>query len=284
MKPLLEVSLTAGYGKHTVLESVTFSVSAGERLAVVGTSGAGKSTLLLALLGLLPWRGGWARGEVRLDGANLLTLKEREARSLRGKAMALVPQSPVSALNSALSLQTHFKEAWRAHERMDKPRLAQRIEVLLRRVQLPSDPEFLKRKPSEISVGQAQRCALALALLHRPTLVIADEPTSALDPTTQLEVLELLREISAEDGTALVFVSHDLLSVFRLCQRVALLHHGHIAECLAIEQIANAQHPALRSLLHTLPVPADVLLQHIGQGSSVSTHDRNRAEVMTPWL
>ena len=263
-EPLLSVRLSAGYGKRTTLQDVEFSVRPGERFGLIGTSGAGKSTLLLALLGLLPWRGGWARGEVSIGGTNLLALKEREARRLRGKVLSLAPQSPASALNSALSLQTHFTEAWRAHEPAEPARLAHRVETLLRRVQLPIDAAFLKRKPGQISVGQAQRCALALALLHRPALLVADEPTSALDPSTQVEVLALLREITAEEGTGLLFVSHDLLSVIRLCSRVAVLHEGRLPECLDVHQLERAQHPAFRALLRTLPVPPEILLQHVG--------------------
>lgn len=266
-EPLLSVRLSAGYGKRTTLEDVEFSVRPGERFGLIGTSGAGKSTLLLALLGLLPWRGGWARGEVNIGGTNLLTLKERDARRLRGKVLALVPQSPASALNSALSLQTHFTEAWRAHEPADADRLTHRLETLLRRVQLPADAAFLKRKPGQISVGQAQRCALALALLHRPALLVADEPTSALDPATQVEVLALLRELTAEDGSGLLLVSHDLLSVVRLCSRVAVLHEGRLAECLDVNQLQHARHPAFRALLRTLPVPPEILLQHVGSAT-----------------
>ncbi len=259
---ILEVNLSAGYGKRTTIRDLNFSIKAGERFGLVGTSGAGKSTALLAVLGLLPWRGGWAKGEVRLRGHNLLACKEGEARRLRGKVVALVPQNPASALNSALSLQTHFNEAWRAHQPADPARLAARIETLFRRVQLPDEPAFLKRKPGQISIGQAQRCALALALLHGPALLVADEPTSALDPATQVEVLALLEQISREEGTALLFVSHDLLSVIRLCERVAVLDGGHIAECLAVEELGSARHPALKRLLDTLPVPPGVLLQH----------------------
>lgn len=260
---ILQVNISAGYKKRTAIQDLCFEVHAGERFGLIGESGAGKSTLLLALLGLLPWRGGWARGEVLLHGTNLLALKERDARRLRGKTVALVPQSPSSALNPGLSLQAHFEEAWRAHTNLNRTALAYRIETLFQRVQLPTDRAFLSRKPGEISVGQAQRSALALALLHRPSLLIADEPTSALDPTTQVEVLTLLREISEQDGTALLFVSHDLLSVLRLCSRVAFLCEGRIAECLAVEQVHRAQHSALRRMLGTLPVPAEVLLQHL---------------------
>ncbi len=260
--PVLEVQLSAGYGDRIILDQLHLSLEPGERFGLLGTSGAGKSTLLLALLGLLPWRGGWTRGEVVVRGRNLLAMKEKEARQFRGKVIALVPQSPVSALNSELSLKTHFQEAWRAHEPASKARLALRMEGLLHRVQLPADAAFLKRRPGQISVGQAQRCALALALLHRPSVLIADEATSALDPATQAEILTLLRDVSEEENTALLFVSHDLLSVLRLCTRFALLHEGHIAEQRPVEQADAAQHPVLQRLLRTLPVPATVLLQY----------------------
>lgn len=260
--PVLEVNLTAGYKGRTVLDGLQLSLQRGERFGLLGTSGAGKSTLLFALLGLLPWRGGWARGQVLLEGKNLLELREREARRLRGKVVALVPQSPASALNSGLSLKTHFQEAWRAHESGGEARLMLRLESLLRRVQLPANAAFLKRRPGEISVGQAQRCVLALALLHRPSVLIADEATSALDPATQAEVLSLLREVSEEERTALLFVSHDLLSVLRLCRRFALLHEGRIVETAPVDRADQVQHPVLQRLLRTLPVPASVLLQY----------------------
>jgi len=141
--PVLRVALDAGYGSRTVLRDLRFDLRAGEALGFVGASGAGKSTLALALLGLLPWRGGWARGEVLLDGQNLLALKEREARQVRGRHIALVPQSPMSALNSAVSLRRHFEEAWRAHEPSGgRGKLNARLLSLLQQVQLPLEEAF----------------------------------------------------------------------------------------------------------------------------------------------
>ena len=142
---------------------------------------------MVALLGLLPWRGGWAEGEVLVEGVDLLTMKEREARKVRGKLVGLVPQSPMSALNGAISLRTHFEEAWRAHEVGLGAAFEDRVRELMQCVRLPKDAAFLQRKPGEVSVGQAQRAVLAMALLHRPALLIADEPTSSLDPCTQME-------------------------------------------------------------------------------------------------
>ena len=120
-------------------------------------------------------------------------------------------------------------------------------------------------------MGQAQRCALALALLHRPPLVIADEPTSALDPVTQTEVLALLREVSEEEGAGLLFVSHDLLSVFRLCSSVAVLSEGCIRERVPVAQVPNSRNPELRALVDALPVPVDVLLRHLESATNDAT-------------
>jgi ABC-type glutathione transport system ATPase component len=257
--PLLQVRLQASYARKPALHDIQFNLQAGEALGFIGSSGAGKSTLVMALLGLLPWRGGAATGEVLLDGQNLLAMPERELRRLRGKKLALVPQSPMSALNGAISLRRHFDEAWSAHERGGRKQLEQRLGNLLTEVQLPSTQEFLSRRPGQISVGQAQRVMIALALLHRPALLIADEPTSALDPVTQAEIIRLLRQLNRSTGTALLYISHDLISVLQLCHRVAVLDQGSIAECLPVIGIEKAQHPATIALLQALPVPAHLL-------------------------
>lgn len=280
--PLLEVCLSAGYREQTVLKEIQFELRAGERIALLGSSGAGKSTLLLALLGLIPHRGGWATGEVLLNGRNLLTMPAREARELRGREIALVPQSPLSALNPALSLFKHFEAAWKAHRKAQRQLLLSRIEEVSRRVGLPCDPEFLNRKPGQVSVGQAQRCVLALALLHRPALIIADEPTSALDPVTQADVLQLLREICEENGTGLLFVSHDLLSVFRLCTDILMLSQGELAQRVPLECVTQTAHPDLRALLNALPVPADLLLRASAQQVDRAPVDHAKDRVLVP--
>jgi peptide/nickel transport system ATP-binding protein len=258
--PLLQVRIKAGYGRQTVLRDISFDVHAGEILGLVGTSGAGKSTLVLALLGLLKWRGGQVTGEILFDGKNLLGMRERDLRRLRGKTIALVPQSPMTALNGALSLRAHFEEAWKAHENSGRKALAPRLATLMSQMQLPADPEFLNRRPGEVSVGQAQRVLIALALLHHPAILIADEPTSALDPVNQGEIVRLLRRLNKETGTTMLYISHDLISVLQLCDRMAVLDAGVVAECMAVEKIESSQHPATQALLRSLPVPAGVLL------------------------
>lgn len=260
MTPLLQVNISASYGGHAILHDIRFDLHAGEAMGFVGPSGAGKSTLVMSLLGLLPWRGGEVRGEVLLNGQNLLTLREREMRQLRGKRVALVPQSPMTALNSAISLRAHFDEAWSAHERRGGKELQSRLQEILGQVQLRSDREFLARRPAQISVGQAQRVMIALALLHRPDILIADEPTSALDPVTKAEIVSLLRRLNRSTGTALLYISHDLISVLQLCSRIAVMDRGTLVECLPVEQVESVQHPAAVALLRALPVPAQVLL------------------------
>ena len=258
--PLLRVNLSAAYGQKPVLKEVRFELWQGEVLGLVGASGSGKSTLALSLLGLLPWRGGLVSGDVLLNDQNLLALPESKLRALRGSRIALIPQSPMSALNPAISLQNHFVAAWQAHEKSGSAAFMPRVQALLSEVQLPSDTEFLRRRPSQVSVGQAQRVLIALALLHNPAVIIADEPTSALDPVTQIQVLNLLKQTNRKHGTSLLYVSHDLISVLQLSDRVAVLHNGTIVETLPVSEIGNARHDASRSLLKTLPVPPEVLL------------------------
>lgn len=259
--PMLKVELCAGYGKTQTLTDISFELQTGERAGLVGTSGAGKSTLVLALLGLLPWRKGWVKGSVQFDGRNLLLCSERELRKMRGNRIALIPQSPATALNPALSLQTHFDETWRAHAKKGGEQ-AKRTAYLLERVELPSDSAFLKRRPAEISIGQAQRVMIALALLHRPALLIADEPTSALDVCTQQDILHLLENVSREQESTLLYVSHDLVSLLQLCSRMLVMSHGVLVESLDVESdMPQAQHAVTRKLLETLPASLEELKQ-----------------------
>jgi len=258
---LLRASFDADYGGKPILHEIRFELNRGEVLGLVGTSGAGKSTLVQSLLGLLPWRGGRIRGEVVLNGQNLLALSEQELRKLRGSQISLIPQSPMSALNPAISLQSHFDEAWNAHQANERAALGVRLKELLAEMQLPSDTEFLRKRPSQISVGQAQRVLIALALLHRPALIIADEPTSALDPVTQAQIVGLLKKLNRNHDVALLYVSHDLISVLQLSDRIAVLDGGTIVENLPVSELSNARNPAAISLLRSLPPPPEVLLK-----------------------
>jgi peptide/nickel transport system ATP-binding protein len=239
MNSLLHARLSVDYpNKPGALRDVEIEVAEGQILGLVGESGSGKSTIALALLRLLQHKGASITGEILFAGRDLLSLPEREMRSIRGREMALVLQSPLASLNPALRIGTQMAEAWRAHQsgaaaRQWKPRALE----LFERVSLPAEESFLNRYPRQLSVGQAQRVLIAMAVLHKPRLLIADEPTSALDAITQSEILDLFRSLNRELNMAMLFVSHDLLAVASLCSRIAILQRGRIVESGATEQM-----------------------------------------------
>ena len=252
---LLSVRLWAGYpGRADVLRDCQLDIAPGEILGLVGPSGSGKSTLALALLRLLDVKGGWTRGEILFQGRDLMGLSGRQMRQLRGHRIAMVPQSPLASLNPALTIGAQFRETWRAHS-SDGGVEPDYVE-LLSSVSLPAGEPFLRLYPRELSVGLAQRVLIALAILHRPPLIIADEPTSALDPVTQSEILQLFARLSLGLRMALLYISHDLMSVASLCHRVAILHEGSIVETAPTARIfRDPRHPYTRRLVDAVPRP-----------------------------
>jgi peptide/nickel transport system ATP-binding protein len=260
---LLSAQLTVRYaGKQPVLRDIRLRIRCGEVLGLVGQSGSGKSTFALAILGLLEKKRAQAEGSIQFGESNLLQLSERELRELRGRAISLVLQSPLSALNPALSIRTQLREAWRAHATGGGELCTHAIRAALESVSLPPGEDFLRKYPSQMSVGQAQRVLIAMAVMHRPELLIADEATSALDVITQSEILELFRQLNRATGMAVLYISHDLASVAGICDRIAILHEGQIVECGTTEQIfAQPQHEYTRRLMAALPKIAFPLAQ-----------------------
>jgi ABC-type glutathione transport system ATPase component len=229
---LLSAHVTVQYGdKPPVLREVTLEVGRGEVVGLIGQSGSGKSTLALAILGLLDRKRVTIHGSILLEDTNLVTLPESDLRHLRGRKIALVLQSPLSSLNPVLKIRTQLREAWRAHASGPSADCEAAIRSALTSVSLPCTDDFLRKYPSQMSVGQAQRVLIAMAVLHRPALLIADEATSALDVITQAEILHLFRELNHNSGMSILYISHDLASVAGICDRVAILHQGTVVEC-----------------------------------------------------
>jgi len=228
LNPVLDYRISARYGAREVLREVTGQISAKEIVALVGLSGSGKSTLALSLLRLLRYRGGEVEGSIVLEGTELIAKSDKEMRAVLGKRIGYVPQSPASALNDRLKVETLLEETWRAHS--SAPAAADFYSKLLDSVQLPNAPAFLRQRAGQLSTGQGQRLLIALAIMHKPALLIADEPISALDAITQASVLKLFQQLNQRDGTAILFISHDLLSIASISHRVEILHEGRIVE------------------------------------------------------
>lgn len=245
---MIEVrGLQVRYGGRLVADVPELDVAAGECVAIVGESGSGKSTTLLSLLGLTEHAE--VSGQVRVCGVDVLTASPRRLREIRGARAALVMQSPQAALAPATRLGVLMRRALRLHGRTDVDRvMARALEAVL------LDPEILRRYPHEVSGGQAQRFAVALAIALGAEVILADEPTSALDVTVQAEVVGVLHRLRAERDLALLLVSHDLALVSTIADRVLVMKDGAVVESgPAAEVLARPSHPYTRELLEALP-------------------------------
>jgi ABC-type dipeptide/oligopeptide/nickel transport system ATPase component len=252
---VLSASVTVRFGKKPpVLDALQLDIQRGEVLGLVGPSGSGKSSLAMAILGLLDRRQATVEGSIHFQGRDLLKFREHDLRELRGRKIALVLQSPLSSLNPALKIRTQLKETWQAHASGSRADCEEAIRAALDSVSLPSTEEFLRKYPSQMSVGQAQRVLIAMAVIHCPALLIADEATSALDVITQSEILKLFRQLNRNSGMALLYISHDLASVAEICDRIAILHQGQVVELGTAQQVlTNPQHEYTQRLLAAMP-------------------------------
>lgn len=252
----LEISgLRVRFGEQQVVDVAELALGSGEILGLAGESGSGKSMTTLAILGLARTVGAAVTGSIRLDGTELTTLPPAAMRAVRGRRIAAIFQSPSMAFSPVFRVGAVVGRALRLHG-LGKEEAADRAAAAMRAVLL--SPGLLRRYPSELSGGQLQRVAIALALALRAEVLLADEPTSALDVTVQAEVLELLRGLRAEQGMSVLFISHDLAVVAELCDRVAVMRDGRIVEQGPAEALVSApRHEYTRELLAAVPTVRD---------------------------
>ncbi len=259
--PLLEIADLRVYfktdeGIAKAVDGVTLHMERGTCLGVVGESGCGKSVMGLSILGLVPSPPGYvAGGTIRFLGQDLLTLRPREMRRVRGRDIAMVFQEPMTSLNPVLTVGTQIVEAIHAHQPQVRRREAkQRAVEALRAVGLAAPAKRLKAYPHELSGGMKQRVMLAMALVTRPALLIADEPTTALDVTTQAQILELLEELRATRDLGVMLITHDLAVVAETTDTVVVMYAGRLAERAPTPELfERPHHPYTRGLLASIP-------------------------------
>lgn len=263
----LSVTFRAKSGVVHAVKSVSFAIAPGETLGLVGESGSGKSVTSLALIGLLG-RGTEISGEVWFrdpnvpdaDPIDLVKLTPDERRQYRGKLIAMIFQEPLTSLNPVYTCGDQLVEALRLHQSLDTKAAKERALELFEEVKLPEPRQILGRYPHQLSGGQQQRVMIAIALAGNPAVLIADEPTTALDVTIQATILDLLRDLQAARGTAIVFITHDMGVVSEIADRVAVMYKGDLVEIAPVYDLfANPQHPYTQGLLNCRPRPQQQL-------------------------
>ena len=239
---------------HALLRGVALAVAPGEVHGIVVESGAGKSLLGRAVLGVLPSGIRIAKGAITLDGEDLLAASPRRRRALLGRFLAMVPQDPMTALNPVRRIAAQMVGHLRLHLRLDRRQALAVAEALLAAVHIREARRVLAQYPFELSGGMRQRVLIAMAFACRPRLVVADEPTTALDVTVQRQILRLIRELQREAGTAILFITHDLGVVAKICDRVTVLHAGRVLEEAANPALfAAPRHPYTAALMRATP-------------------------------
>lgn len=250
----LTVALPAGADRPHAIENVQLSLQPNEILCVIGESGSGKSITAQAVMGLLPPALKVKSGSIRFDGTDLLTLSEAHMRAVRAKRIAMIFQEPMSALNPLMRVGDQLGEIFRYHTSLGRAEVDLRVRELLADVGLPEPDVLQAAYPFRLSGGQQQRVMIASALALNPSIIIADEPTTALDVTTQAQILALIRKIQAEQGTGILYITHDFGVVAEIAHRVVVMQGGRIVESGTAEQVLNApQHAYTQKLLAAVP-------------------------------
>ncbi len=254
----------AGRRRHTpILRDVSLDIAPGEVHGLVGESGAGKTMIGKVILGIQPSRARITGGSVLFDGADITHLSEQDRRRLMGRGLGLIPQDPMTSLNPAYRIGGQIADVLRLHLGMDRAAAEMRVLELLGDVHIRAPERVMRQYPHELSGGMRQRALIAIAFACRPKLIVADEPTTALDVTVQRQVLALIKQMQAQEGASILFVTHDLGVVAKICDRVTVLHGGRVLEAGGTRRIVEApQHDYTRALMAATPRhdrPGDLL-------------------------
>ncbi|HEY2616692.1 MAG TPA: ABC transporter ATP-binding protein [Acetobacteraceae bacterium] len=264
-RPLLEIdNLSTHYvsarGSRVVraVDDVSLRIKPGETLGIVGESGSGKSTLALSILRVLPTAAQIVSGQMWFEGEDLVRKSDAEMRHVRGKRIAMILQDPMASLNPLFTIGNQVGEPIRVHEGADRADAWRRARALLKSVHIPSPETRVTQFPHEMSGGMRQRIVGAIGISCEPRLLIADEPTTSLDLTIQAQYLNLLRELQREHGLALIFITHNLGIVAKMCDKLVVMYAGRVVESGPVARIFNAPaHPYTQALLNSIPRMSD---------------------------
>lgn len=249
----LRISFTDRLGGEAV-HGISFHMNEGERLGIVGESGAGKTLTALAIAGLFDHKKTVVQGEVCFKGRDLLRISSKELHQIQGKDIGFIFQEPVASLNPLMRIFPQIEESLVLHSNLSKEERRERVLQALQDVELPDPPVTSHKYPHQLSGGQCQRVMIASALICHPPLLIADEPTTALDVTVQTQILNLLKRVNQEQNVGILYISHDLSLVRRLCTRVIVMYNGNIVEeGLTEEVFTNARDPYTQRLIAAIP-------------------------------
>ncbi len=242
------------FSSPQILNNVSFDIYKGETLGIAGESGCGKTVTSLSVLRLLKTPPARLEGAIEFQGQNLLELPMKQMQKIRGNKIAMIFQEPMTSLNPFFKIGFQLGEVFKLHQNLDKKQSREKAIEMLRAVNIPLPEKRVDEYPFQLSGGMRQRVMIAMALSCHPELLIADEPTTALDVTIQAQVLDLMRNLQKEMGTAIMFITHDLGVIREICDRVIIMYCGEIVETAKVEELfQNPSHPYTNGLLSTLP-------------------------------
>ena len=280
----LRVAFGTEAAPFIAVDGLDLQIEAGEVVGIVGESGSGKSVTSLALMGLIDYPGRVSARRMAFDGRDLLTMPERERRSLLGRDIAMIFQDPMTSLNPCFTVEYQLVETLRVHQGDSRRALREKALQLLQQVEIPDPERRLDAYPHQLSGGMSQRVMVAIAIACNPRLLIADEPTTALDVTVQAQMLELLLSLQRQRGMALMLITHDLAVIAQTAQRVVVMYAGQVVETGRVSDIfTTPRHPYTQALLAALPEHnvGRARLQTIG-GVVPGQHDRPSGCLLSP--